>query len=224
VDPQISTGVVNQADWPKPGDIDECWCAATLQAIHAVFSWLRLVGFKAFRAAAGNPDEVNKADGGTIRQIRDAIRALWPKAGALIETSAGERNWTWLEARLRAGHVCVVFVLSSELSKTYGFGGTHACTAAFVNGKLRFANPLAPAFARWDEISWGELERAIKAFPNPGVHAVVMPLVDVAFPTHPLYVAPGTPDPDELAKAEARGYERAKAKAAEVAAMAIAGI
>lgn len=224
MDPQISTGVVNQVDWPKPGDIDECWSAATLQAVHAVAPWLRLVGFSAFRAAAGNPDEVNKADGGTIRQCALAIRGLWPKLGALIETSTGERTWAWLEGKLKAGHVAMVFVLSSELSKTYGFGGTHACTAALVNGKLRLANPLAPSFARWADISWGELERAVKAFPNPGVHAVVMPLVEVAFATHPLYLAPGTPDPDELVEAEARGYQRAKKAAGEAATAAIAGI
>lgn len=224
MNPQISTGVVNQAEWPKAGDVDDCWAVATLTALHAVAPWLFLPNIRAFRAASGNPDERNVADGGSIRQCALAIRVLWPKIGALIATAAGERNWTWLEAKLRAGHVAMVFVLSRELSKTYGFGGTHACAAALVDGKLRFANPLAPAFSRWDEISWGELERAVKAFPNPGVHAVVMPLVEDAFPTHPLYVIPGTPDPLELSEAEARGYARAKKKAAEVAATAIAGI
>lgn len=193
-DAQLSLGIVNQVVWPKAGDVDDCWACATIQAGIAVAPHLPQPNITRFRAAAGNPDEPNKPDGGTIRQCATAIRTLWPKLGALIDTSAGEHTWAWLRDMVEG------------------------------DAPPKIANPLAPAQSRWDDISWAALERAVKAFPNPGVHAVVMPTVEEAFTTHPLYLAPGTPDPVELDEAEARGFEAAKKLAGTVATTAIAGI
>lgn len=223
--PQITTGVVNQVTWPKAGDVDDCWVCAVLGAVHACAPWEPLPNIRVFRAAAGNPDEPNKPDGGTIRQSAQAIRSLWPRIGALIQTSAGEHTWSWLVSKMKGeGRPASIFVKSSELPKPYGFGGLHAIAGVFVGGAWRISNPLAPAQSRWDAITANALERAVKAFPNPGVHAIVFPTVEEAFATHPLYLAPGAPDPAALVEAEERGFQAAKQLAGQVATAAIAGI
>jgi hypothetical protein len=225
MNPQITSGVVNQVHWPKAGDVDDCWVCSVLGALHACAPWLRLPNIEVFRAAAGNPDEPNKPDGGTIRQSSEAIKKLWPLIAPLTQTAAGEHTWSWLVEKVKAeGRVASVFVKSSELPANYGFGGLHAIAVAYINGVWRISNPLAPAQSRWDQITENALERAVKAFPNPGVHAIVFPTVEEAFATHPLYLPPGTPDPVELAEARDAGYAEAKQKARDASDAAIAAI
>lgn len=190
--PQTSF-VMNQAIAPTAGDVDDCWCLAAIMAVLAVAPWLAVPTVKRFRAAAGNPDDPAQPDGGTIAQVARGIRTLFPEIGALIAATAGTLGWVPFKSLIQSGHVACLFLRSSRLpvELQFGFGGLHASALAWNEGWL-FGNPLAPAQSRWRRIEDGAIEAAAKSWPGEGVFAVVMPTVEEAFKTHPLY--PGSLD------------------------------
>lgn len=186
---QISS-VINQSLQPKAGDVDDCWAVATMAVVHAVAPWVRIPSVTKFRAAAGNPDDPGP-DGGSISQIAKAVNTLWPKLGAIDIVSKGRLSWKEFRAKVKDGHPAVLFCVSRNLPLylQYGFLGLHAVSVAWDGEDLRLANPLAPAQSRWQVITELALERAAKSWPGTGIYAVLMPTVEDAFKTHPLYPA-----------------------------------
>lgn len=222
--PQLSIGVANQELWPKAGDTDDCFALATMQAVLAVAPWERMPNIRKFREAAGNPDTPGVPDGGSIRQCAKAIRALWPALGPLITVSDGSLTKGAVLSLIEAGQVAMLFVKSGELpaDQQYGFTGGHAISAAF-DGQFKIANPLAPAHSRWKAIGRDRLATAIGKFPGTGAFAIVMPTLEAAFVTHPLYQPPidcGT----QVADAVAAATVVVKAETKEAALAAVAGI
>lgn len=224
--PQISIGVANQVLWPKAGDVDDCACLACMSAVLAVAPWLPMPNIRKFREASGVPDHRGEPDGHSINEVARAMRKLWPALAKLTTVSAGDLTKERVLTEIEGGRPAMLFVWSGALpaDQQYGFSGGHAIAAVYVDGEFLIANPLAPAHSRWKTIGRNRLGEALRAMPGPGARAILMPTVEQAFTTHPLYLAPGTPDPVELDAAEARGFEAAKALAGQVATQAIAGI
>lgn len=207
--PQLSTGVINQERWPTAGDVDDCWVIAALTALHASAPWEGLVSVDRFRAAAGNPDDPNQADGGTISQIGQALRTLYPRLN--FDESVGEYDLGEFKRKVRdEGRPAVVFCISSALDPRfqYGFTGGHAVAVAFDGVRFRLSNPLAPAHTRWRFIGDAELDRVLRSWPGGGTYGVLMMPPSQAFTRHPLYSAPVQlpPDPALLEQARKDGF------------------
>lgn len=188
--PTISSGVINQATWPQAGDVDDCWAVAAMTALHACASWETLPSITKYREAAGNPDDPTRPDGGTIAQNAKAIRTLWPEIGQLITVSEGRLTWLEFADKAKDERPACLFVRSGELPSEhqYGFAGLHAIAVVFIKGTgWKISNPLAPAQSRWKDIAGVAVERAAKAWPGKRIYAVLMPTVEDAFKTHPLY-------------------------------------
>lgn len=190
VNPHLSSGVFSQKMWPGVGDVDDCWCLADLMAVHAVAPWASLPDITKYRAAAGNPDKPGPT-GGNIAHSTKAIRALYPKLAIFTSTAnAGPLTWAAFASKMKTGNrrAASLSVLSSALppSLTFGFYGTHRVTVTYT-GKWRIANPLAQPHARWSVISEADLKRAVQAYPGDYVGCVLLPTVEKAFMTHPLY-------------------------------------
>lgn len=192
--PNFTAGVFNQKRWPKVGDTDECWMLADLMALHSVAPWLRLPNAEVYRDAAGNPDDTEELDGGTIDQSAKAIRKLWGRDsaghdgfGQLIEV-VQNGSWDSFLAKLKAGHPASLSVSSGALpvAMQFGFTGSHRVAVFFDGEHLRLANPLARAHSRARQISDDTLRTAMRLHPDPRVNAVVMPTVEEAFQVHPL--------------------------------------
>ena len=187
--------VFSQRTWPAAGDLDDCWVVATIWCANAVAPWLFLQNTTAFRKAAGDPDD-GQTDGGRLKEIMQACRALWPQLG--VERYADE-PWAGLMRRLDAGRPASVAVLSEALPPRlqFGFRGLHQ-VALFVDheGKLRIMNPLQKDRARPEHIGEDAAREAARAYGGGSVYAAVFPTEASAFRTHPLYLAPGpAPEP-----------------------------
>lgn len=190
MNPHLSSGVFSQVWWPGNGGrpYDDCWVLADLMAIHAVAPWVSLPSVGGYRAAAGNPDEPNVPDGGTLRQSARAMRALWPALGRLITVHEGS-TWERFRDQMTTDRVASVSLLSGALPPgyRYGFDGTHRVTIARVDSGWLFANPLAGPHSRYRSISGADLREAMTKYPAAGMWAIVMPSVGAAFKTHSLY-------------------------------------
>lgn len=215
--PQTSIGVANQQLWPKAGDTDDCFALATMQAVLAVAPWERMPNIRKFRELAGNPDVPGQPDGGTIRQCAKAIRALWPGLGKLITVTEGLLGKGAVLQRIEAGQVGMCFVDSGELpvDQQYGFTGGHAIAVAF-DGQFKIANPLAPAHSRWKAIGRDRLATAIGKFPGERAFAILMPLLEEAFQTHPLWIQPIGATVDEVAAAVQAGRQELLDRLAQI--------
>lgn len=184
--PQYSQ-VFNQKLWPQVGDYDDCWAVSDLMAVHSVAPWLSLPGMTAYRAAAGAPDDPNASKGGTVSQSVQAIKTLYPRLA--IEFCAGW-SWTNFIAKVKDGHPASVSLKSGllPLALQYGFTGNHRVMVVWNGTTLKVLNPLAKAHSKSVSISEADLQKAVLGYDvNKIVWAVLMPTVEQAFKTHPLY-------------------------------------
>lgn len=191
----------SQRAWPGAGDVDDCWVIAGLQAIHASAPWLRDVGVKPFREAAGKPDVPGVPNGGTEDDIAAGLRKLYPSIP--VEVASG-MPWDRFVAACKAGQPAALLGLSGALPAVYrfGFAGVHAVTVAW-EGEWLLANPLAPPHSHPLPIEQHAIRDYSEGY-KPNVHAVLMPTALQAFRNHPFL---------EDAMAHAIGVERARATA-----------
>lgn len=176
--------VFNQVAYPGAGDVDDCWAVASLQCVHAVQPQRHLVGIPVFREQAGNPDDPNEPDGGTLAQIVRGVTGCYPVFDGKLRRFRGA-SWTELVAVLNEKRPVSLAVVAGKLPLRlqYGFAGRHQVALA-LDGTRKFANPLAKAQSRWDELaSWDVVKAAALEFGRvragtPGIWAVVFPTYD----------------------------------------------
>lgn len=190
---QISI-ILSQKFWPGVGDIDDCWVLSGIMMVFAVFPWLHLPGTKAFRAAAGDPDDT-LSDGGSQEEIIRGIRKTWPNVASLFRQH-DHASWNELVGDLGQGrHLSIAFdssLLPPDLQ--FGFKGYHRANVAMQpGGRIFFGNPLADAYDRWIEIDNVNVIRdAVMAYgkaktgKDRGAWYIASPTVEQAFGTHPL--------------------------------------
>lgn len=176
--------VYSQRFWPGRRDHDDCWVLASLQAAHAVAPWLPLVGVRAFRKAAGKPDDPNQPDPGDERDMARGLRKLYPTL-AIEVVSNGE--WRTFRKAVEGGRPAALILRAGSLppDHQFGFAGIHAVTVAFEDGTWLHADPLANPHSKPLAIERSAVRTAVKAF-APGVHAVLMPTEAEALRAHPL--------------------------------------
>jgi len=163
--------VFNQRKWPGAGDVDDCWVVSAIQAMHVTAPWLRLVGVKEFRKAAGRPDVQGEANGGQLRHVKLGCEGVFPQwyraaDGPRIRVVAGG-TWDQLKDDALEHRPLSVAVVSAKLPARlqFGFGGYHQITVvAKASGRWLVANPLAPAYSRWVEVNPSELRPAVVAY------------------------------------------------------------
>lgn len=207
--------VLNQVTWPGVGDIDDCWVLSALQCVLAVQPQRHLVGVPLFREKAGNPDDPNEPDGGNLAQIVRGVVGCYPVFDGLLRRLRGA-SWPELVAVLNEGRPVSLSIVSGKLPVRYqyGFAGLHQVTLALDHGTRKFANPLAKAQSRWDDLgSWDTVKAAALEYGrvragSPGVWAVVFP-TEAAF---------GTPDTTPYSKADLDAAEKAAAGKVKAAA------
>jgi hypothetical protein len=178
--------VYSQRFWPGRRDHDDCWVLASLQAAHAVAPWLPLVGVKAFRRAAGKPDDPLEPDPGDERDMARGLQTLYPNLA--VEALSGV-GWRSFRRAVESGRPAAVILRASALpaDHQFGFTGIHAITVAFEGGAWLHADPLAAPHSKPLPIERSAVRIAIRAF-EPKVHAVLMPTEADALRTHPLLV------------------------------------
>jgi NAD-dependent oxidoreductase involved in siderophore biosynthesis len=215
--------VFNQVRWPLAGDTDDCWVVATIQAVNAVAPWLNLPSVRAFREAAGDPDN-GVRDGGNVTEIMDGIRGTWPAIAGSIK-SIRQQPWATLVSHLTAGRPVSVAVKSSLLPARlqYGFGGAHQICIVRKGVRFLLANPLAPVYSSWDVVTLDELRAAIMGYGElrtgqRSVFGVAMPTEAEAFRLHPMFkgeveAAARAAAGPLLEQATLQGYASAREKA-----------
>lgn len=209
--------VFNQRAWPLAGDTDDCWVVSSIQAVNVNLPWLMLPTVKAFRAAAGDPDD-GHTDGGNVGEIMAGIKGTWPVLAGHVEALRGA-GWSYLERALRDGRPASLAIKSSALPTRfqYGFKGYHQVTVVIKpNGRMWFANPLAPVYSGWDELtSLTQLRPSVLQYGRDkagedGVWGVLLPTEAEGFTLHPMY---RPSDEEAMARARQEGYASAKQNA-----------
>ena len=168
-------GVINQVIYPGVGDTDDCNVITPFWTLIAggVLKREQLPTVKAFRAAAGVPDEPGQT-GLTNAQALKAIKALVPKAKAVGEIL----TYTRFVVRLARGNVISLSVDSAKLPARlrFGFFGNHQIGVVYYGGLLLVANPLASEGSAPLAITEKELRAAAEGLFNDGrFHSVLIP-------------------------------------------------
>lgn len=223
--------VFSQRTWTGVGDLDDCWVLSSIQSAHAVAPWLHLPTSPSFRKAAGDPDDGNK-DGGSIAEIIRGVTTAWPDFEGKLTALRSVTPWT-LKAAAAKGHPLSVALMLDKLPPELRYGSkavvAHQCTIVQKGDRILFANPLAPMGSRWDEIEWGAVMPAIRAYGNGTCFAVAFPTPATMTPLAPgvadlVAAAHATPSPEALAAAKKAGYLAGFAEAKADAAKAVAAI
>jgi hypothetical protein len=185
--------ILSQKLWPAAGDVDDCWVLASLMAVIAVSPWSWPVNVTQFRAAAGDPDKPGPTPGGVNDAYR-AVRKLYPNLAVTLAT-----GWTAAKilAAIKTNRPAYISVKAGALPSNcqFGFTGNHAvmlmwrAATGTAPATLYLYNPLAPAYAGPITISEAAITKAMNAHTG-GPAALIMPSVEDAFKTHPLYQAP----------------------------------
>jgi hypothetical protein len=174
--------VLSQIGYPGAGDIDDCWCVATIMAMHAVAPNNHLPTVPQFRAAAGVPDVQGRSDGGNVNDIMKACNKLWPT----LHGALSSRAWASFASAVKGGKVASLSLLSGNLPSRYrfGFSGTHQVYVEYTGGAWYIANPLAKTGSALQAISEADLKRAAVTLPGLGgqVLAVLFPRPVVVVP------------------------------------------
>jgi len=133
-------GCLNQEHWPGAGDVDDCWCVATIWAAACTDPAARRPSIPEFRRLAGDPDD-GERDGGSLGEVIRGARAMWPH---LAIRELDDRFEEFLSS-LKRGHIASVAVWSSRLPSylQFGFRFAHQVGAAADGGELVIMNPLA---------------------------------------------------------------------------------
>lgn len=157
--------VISQKLYPGVGDIDDCWVVATVWAARGADRCSQKPTIREFRAAAGNPDDPYRADGGNIYQIAQAVPVVWPLAKF---TRMVSQDWAYFMGHLDAGDYITVALLSKLLpaSMRYGFNGAHQVGLVKTGGRIYLMNPLAPDGSQPQPISETALRTAIRGVAN----------------------------------------------------------
>lgn len=157
--------VISQKLYPGVGDIDDCWVVATVWAARGADRCSVKPSIKAFRAAAGNPDDPYRADGGNIYQITQAVPKIWPLAKF---TRMVSQDWSYFMGHLNAGDYITAALLASQLPTRlqFGFRGPHQVGLVKSAGTIYLMNPLAPEGSQPLPIAEATLRSAMRAVAN----------------------------------------------------------
>jgi len=151
---------ISQIGYPGAGDIDDCWCVATIWAAVGADPDAERPTVPEFRAAAHNPDRPGPTGGDLDDVIRGASQT-WPYLTLERHDTA---DWETFARRIAEGWYGSLAVLSSALPARlqYGFRGAHQVGVAIHNG-WRVMNPLARDGSTPGWIEEHELRTAARA-------------------------------------------------------------
>jgi hypothetical protein len=172
-------GALSQRTYPGVRDIDDCWVVASIWAVrYQTHQISNLPSCPTFRAAAGNPDDPYRSDGGNAKQIHQAVDRLWPTVQSILYQSM---DWDGFVRHLKAGASATVATLSSRLPSNlrFGFYGPHQIAVVYRMGAFYAMNPLQPNGSPLIKISESALKAAVKAVANGWVLAVIFPKIDL---------------------------------------------
>lgn len=166
---------LSQVTYPGAGDVDDCWVVATIHAARrSLGAQMLMPTVPEFRAAAGNPDDPNASDGGTLTQIMEAVPKLWPQLGV---RRYGSRDTADFESYLRHGWTASLAVLSSglPLSMQHGFKGSHQVSVFYVDGAYWLMNPLQRSGDAPHRIEFDQIIQAARQFGLGYILAALFP-------------------------------------------------
>lgn len=172
-------GALSQRTYPGVRDIDDCWVVASIWAVrYQTHQISNLPSCTTFRAAAGNPDDPYRSDGGNAVQINQAVDRLWPTVPNILYRST---DWAGFVRHLKSGASATVATLSSKLPSNlrFGFYGPHQIAVVYRGGAFYAMNPLQANGAGLIRISETALRTAVKAVANGWVLAVIFPKIDL---------------------------------------------
>lgn len=155
--------VISQIGYPGAGDIDDCWCVATIWAALASDPNARKPTVPQFRKAAGDPDDGIR-DGGSNDECMKGAQGIWHDEP---DATRWEGTWAGFAALVKAGRPASLAIRSSALPAQYRFGfmGAHRVGAAYdkARGTFLLMNPLARSGAALQPIMESDLKRAAQA-------------------------------------------------------------
>lgn len=219
--PKLGPCVYQGSAYLIPGDIDDCAVVATGTAARAVGA--KMVTIPVFRKAAGVPDRPNNPDGMNKAEVLQGARAVY---GTQCRVLSGPIDWDPFIARVRAGAVFSVAVLSSALPSRlqYGFKGIHQVSGRISAGQLYIHNPLNHEGADAEPITEAGLKRAVMALGK--VSAVLFyPLAEVTAPPNIPVPPPPPPAVDCHSQAELNAaYAGGRADGLKAAKAALEGL
>ena len=214
--------VFSERTWPGAGDLDECWVMSALQCVNASAPWLYLPNSDVFRHAAGDPDDGHR-DGGSIAEIVKGVTTLYPEFKGNLTVLRGE-SFATLKRQAASGRPVSVALSAAKLPDKirHGTGNVaHQCTVVLKpDGRVLFANPMAPMGSKWDNVDWNDLRPAILDYGNGKVFGIAFPDDNDMVRRAPGFAAAlaseiaKLPKPDCTAERLA-GFNDAKAKATE---------
>lgn len=210
--PNFTVGVFSQRDFRGHGSgpLDDCWVCSDQMALHACAPWEAIHGIKPYRSAAGVPDTNTGSEGGSLEAGLKAVKALWPKIGAMTELYRS--SWTGFVSKAKASQRPVS---GSVWSKALGYNTEFRHRVAFYwNGSTwRMLDPLKVSFSEAQDVSEAFVRAAFAQHPDAAeVNCLIFPTVEQAFTTHPLYSGSGATE-QQLAAARALGFNDGKTKA-----------
>lgn len=213
--------------------LDDCWVLSALTLVTAVAPWSWQVSSRTFRQAAGDPDDGSN-DGGNIAEIVRGIVTTYPAfAGKLTPVKKGA--WGPFTRMVDGGRPASVALMTGLLPGRLQYQATsvaHQVTVARKNAaELVLADPLAPVYSRWAEVTWDEIKGAIleygriRSAGTRSVYAVVGPTELEMLPTHPLFLQAAEASAADIAEAARKdGYNTAITDASVIASDAAARI
>lgn len=185
--------VFSQRTWPganPPGEttLDDCWVLSAIQALNVVDPGARLVGSKVFRAAAGDPDDGDR-DGGQLAEIIAGIEGCFPQYKGKLKAHRGV-SYDVVRRLLAEGRPLSLATAGDLLPDKARYGVTvpHQVTVAQptrLRGTDRalVANPMAPAYSSWVEVTLSELRPSVMGYGRKHSAAQAPGAWFVAFPT-----------------------------------------
>jgi len=171
-------GALNQRTYPGAGDVDDCWVVATIWACrYQTHQSRNLPTVPEFRAAAGNPDDPRRADGGNHNQINRAVDRLWP---TVPNKHYAARDWPTFAALIKAGASASVAASGRALpvNARFGFNGPHQIAIVYRGGDFYVMNPLQKNGAAPIRITESALKRAVLML-NGWVLGIVFPKINL---------------------------------------------
>jgi hypothetical protein len=183
--------VISQIGYPGAGDVDDCWCVATIWAALAADPSAYQPTVPEFRKAAGNPDKPGPT-GGDLDDVIRGASATWPQIRLLRYQST---EWALFEERLRDGWVASLAVQSSALPTRlqFGFRGAHQVGVMFANGEWRLMNPLAHNGAPTGWITESDLRTAARAVAHGFILAALFEPTKEDYIPLPIYTQEARP-------------------------------
>lgn len=152
--------VLSQRTYPGAGDIDDCWCVASIWAAASSKPTIVYPTITTFRKYAEKPD-LPGPTGGNIFDINKAADAIWPTLPNYLEVTS---RYDDIKEHIKAGRPGTVSLDSAALPDRlqYNFIGKHQVGVQMIADKLYCMNPLAPANTTPGRISYAELEVAMR--------------------------------------------------------------